>query len=59
MCNKAFNQKYSLELHQKSHIDDSPFQCDQCNKNLIEESLIFTQKHIHKSVNPFQSSHCI
>ena len=37
MCDKAFNQKNALQIHQKKHTGEKPHRCDYCDQS-------FTQK---------------
>ena len=58
ICQKAFNQKNSLDLHARKHTGEKPYECEFCKmvilKNLV--GLIFFFQYMYVCFNIFSLS---
>jgi len=58
MCNKAYSEKKSLLIHQRTHSGERPYVCDLCNKAFIANSTLIIHQLIHSSERPYTCDMC-
>ena len=48
-CQKAFNQKNALQIHEKKHTGDRPYKCDVCSLTFCQKGNLHTHlKRVHQ-----------
>ncbi|GBN60414.1 hypothetical protein AVEN_267757-1, partial [Araneus ventricosus] len=40
LCDKAFSQKWNLEIHNRSHLINKPYKCKECGKAFSQSSYL-------------------
>ncbi|GBM21605.1 hypothetical protein AVEN_13162-1 [Araneus ventricosus] len=40
LCDKAFSQKWNLEIHNRSHMRNKPYKCKECGKAFSQSSCL-------------------
>ena len=58
LCTKAFENKYSLALHKKTHTDEKLYECEICKKAFSSISALTCHKRVHTGENPFECEIC-
>lgn len=54
----AFNKKAHLSVHQRTHIGDKPFECNECGNSFREKSTMHGHQRTHPEQKPYVCSDC-
>ncbi|XP_048344955.1 zinc finger protein 805-like isoform X2 [Sphaerodactylus townsendi] len=58
MCGKKFSQSDNLQLHQRSHLGQKPFECSVCGKQFSQNGNLQRHLRTHIGEKPFGCSEC-
>lgn len=54
----SFNQKGSLNTHQRSHTGEQPFECNVCHKRFSHKGNLTTHVRSHTGEQPYGCEYC-
>uniref|UniRef100_A0A8C8W3Y7 Zinc finger protein 45-like n=1 Tax=Peromyscus maniculatus bairdii TaxID=230844 RepID=A0A8C8W3Y7_PERMB len=55
---KSFSQFSSLQVHQRAHMGEKPYQCAECGKGFSVESHLQAHQRSHTGERPYQCEEC-
>ncbi|XP_048364636.1 zinc finger protein 436-like isoform X2 [Sphaerodactylus townsendi] len=57
-CEKFFNCRSKLLVHQRTHTKERPFECSECGKRFSLSSNLLQHQRTHTKEKPFECSEC-
>uniref|UniRef100_A0A8C3QKL5 C2H2-type domain-containing protein n=1 Tax=Cyanoderma ruficeps TaxID=181631 RepID=A0A8C3QKL5_9PASS len=57
-CEKSFNRRSHLTVHQRSHTRERPYECPECGKSFSILSTLISHHRIHTGERPFECGQC-
>ena len=57
-CGKAFNRKWYLVRHQRTHTGMKPYECNACGKAFSQSSTLIRHYLIHTGEKPYKCAEC-
>ncbi|XP_069496076.1 zinc finger protein 182-like [Ambystoma mexicanum] len=57
-CEKSFNDKALLVIHERTHSGESPHQCGKCQKTFTSQNLLAAHSRTHITEKSFQCNMC-
>lgn len=59
VCDRVCENELGLKLHRRTHIDEHPFKCDECDRYFTKKSnLLRHSRQAHSDQRPFQCEEC-
>ena len=58
MCEKCFTAKRSLQIHERTHTKEKPYQCKSCDVCLTRKGTVRVHERNHTKEKPYQCETC-